>query len=186
MQNDENQDITSPETKEEQESEETPEVDYEAKYKETETLLKSKEDEIAKWKAIAERRAKKASKPTEKTEPQTTDELDYAQKAYLRAEGIETAEFDFVQSQLEESGKTIEQLLASKYFQTELKERREAKQVENATPTGDRIPSNNAKSTKEYWLSRGELPPNTPENRKLREEVVNARYEREKSAYKFV
>jgi len=42
-----------------------------------------------------------------------------------------------------------------------------------------------SKDSVDYWLAKGELPPNTPENTKLRRDVVNAKYVQETSGSKF-
>src|SRR3990167_4988125 len=73
-----------------------------------------------------------------KTDEHKTGELDYGQKAYLKASGISEVEFDFVKDQLTASGKNLETLLASPYFTEQLKAKRDAKTVANATPSATR------------------------------------------------
>lgn len=153
------------------------EVNWENKAKELEA-------EAAKWKRIAERTAKKVEKKEDKGETSTpTGELDWGQKAYLRSEGIESTDFSFIQEQLEESGLSLDRLLANPYFKATLKERKDQKAAEAALPGNTRSGGDSSKSSAEYWLNRGELPPDTPENRRLRAEVVEARVQKDKSAY---
>ena len=124
--------------------------------------------------------AKKVSKTFEKKK---SDELDYAQKAYLRSSGIEPNEFDFVNKQIQESGMELEKILENGYFQHQLKEHRDAKAVLKATPSGNnRGSGESSKNSVDYWLNKGELP----EDPKLRAEVVSERYNREKSSQGFV
>lgn len=111
-----------------------------------------------------------------------SDELDYGQKAYLKASGIEPTEFDFVKGELDKSGKDIDGLLQSGYFQNELKQKRDAQANLRATPSATRLSGGDPKSKVDYWLSKGELPSDTPENKKLRQEIVDEKYIRDKNA----
>jgi hypothetical protein len=121
----------------------------------------------------------KVEKEAPKSKAKPTDELDYGQKAYLKASGVETTEFDFVKQHLTESGKDLDALLASKYFQSELKEFRDKKSTENASPSPTRTTVENPQSKVEYWIARKELPADPA----LRLAVVNRRIEMERSAY---
>jgi hypothetical protein len=145
-------------------------------------------NEAAKYKRIAERRSKKTSEAPEST--QTSEKqpegFDYGVKAYLRNEGIEPSEFEFVENQLKQSGlKDIESLLSNGYFQSSLKEMRDDRAVKEATPSGTRATSEPPSSRADFWIAKGELPPNTPENTALRREIVNKRMENEARAGRF-
>ena len=127
----------------------------------------------------------KAEKKLEKKEKQS-GELDYGMKAYLRSEGIEPNEFDFITEQMEESGiRDIEKLVANSYFKSQLKERREQKSVENATPSKSRATGDSSKTKVDYWVGKGELPPDTAENVQLRRDVLNKRIDIEKNRNRF-
>lgn len=132
------------------------------------------------------RRAKKQAgiedeKPKTKAKQSDDISLDYGKKAYLRAEGIDASEFDFVAEQMEESGITdLDRLVKNPYFQSILKDRRDKAAIEKATPSATRGATESPKSKAEYWVDKGEMPPNTPENQKLRREIVELRYERSK------
>lgn len=104
--------------------------------------------------------------------------FDYSEKAYLVAKGIEEDNFDFVQEVMQGTGKSLEEVLGNRYFQNELKERREQKKVSEAIPQGSKRGSSGARDQVEYWLAKGELPP--AEDRELRQKVVNARIDKEK------
>lgn len=111
-------------------------------------------------------------------------DLDYGQKAFLVANGVKDAEeVALVQTVMKDTGKTLEQVLESKYFQAELKEMRDAKATADATPNGTKRSGQSARDTVEYWLAKGELPP--ADQVKLRRDVVNARMKAESSGNPF-
>lgn len=113
-------------------------------------------------------------------------EFDYGQKAYLRSEGIKAgAEMELVQEYVKESGKTIEAVLTNKAFQSDLKDIRDGVAASDAIPDKSDRSGNTSRNSVEYWIAKGELPPNTPENRELRTKVVNAKLKKEKSGSVF-
>lgn len=138
------------------------------------------EEEEVDWKAKAEeldgrlRRAetKLAKKAEVKPEPtKQSDGLDYGKKAFLVANGIKgEAETKLVEEVMASTGKTLEQVLESKYFQAELEERREIARTSEATPSGKRS-GNTASDSVEYWMSKPieEVP------QEMRIKVVNAK-----------
>ena len=81
---------------------------------------------------------------------------------------------------MKDTGKDIESTLDSKYFQAELKEMRELKATEAATPSGTKRAGQSATDQVDYWLAKGELPPAS--ERDLRQKVVNARMKKEGSS----
>lgn len=112
------------------------------------------------------------SKP-EKKPSKKSDGLDYGQKAYLVANGIKgESETKLVQEIMSDTGKTLEQVLDSRFFQAELKEMRELQSASEATPKGKRS-NGTGQDSVEYWLAKGELPPASEVQ--LRRDVVNAR-----------
>ena len=119
-------------------------------------------------------------KPEPKTEPKEikskkSDDLDYGQKAFLVANGVKgEAETKLVREAMRESGKTLEQVLESKYFQSELENMRELAKTKDATPTGRRT-SNASVDSVEYWMSK----PIADVPKEMRIKVVNARLEKE-------
>jgi len=149
--------------------------------------LAAKDEQIANL-SRQKREAKKANKPEPKLQKEETKQsegLDYGQKAYLKGEGIESAEFDFVHDQMQESGMEMDTLLENGYFKSELQDRRDKAANEAATPSGTRGAKKAAGTEVEHWINRGELPENTPENTELRREVVRRRTTIEKNKEKF-
>lgn len=135
-------------------------TDWEAKFKEEEGRRKRAETKLSK--------NKKEAKPS--------SELDYGKKAFLVASGIKgSKETELVEKIVSDTGKTIEQVLESKYFQAELSEMRELGKTEDALPKGSKRSGKSTQDTVEYWIAKGELPT----DRKLRQDVVNARIKKE-------
>lgn len=137
---------------------------YETKFK------KLQEKPVAEAKTVEEKKVEKKG-------------FDYGEKAYLRSSGIEPSEFDFVYEVMSNTGKPMEDVLESKYFQAELKERRDAKASKEALPSGSKRSGQVARDSVEYWLAKGELPP--PDQRELRTKVVNARIKQQQDQSTF-
>jgi hypothetical protein len=159
-------------------------VDWKAKAQESLGIAKRRTTQLGKAKSyISELETKipKAPEPQDKIDKSQPKEFDYGQKAFLIANGIKTEEFDFVKSVIAATGKSLDDVIVSKYFQAELKEKRDAEAVKNATPSDTKRTAPSINSTVDYWLEKGEYPPNTPENRKLRQEVQAAKETRAKT-----
>jgi hypothetical protein len=128
----------------------------------------------------------KTQKP--KTEVKTevlkkSDEIDLGHLAFYNSKSdsvkIEADEdVEFLQSTIKETGKTQKTLLGSKWFQSELKERQEARSVLKATPGATRTAGEPASTKVDYWINKGQLPP----DQKLREDVVNEKIRRARSS----
>lgn len=135
----------------------------------------------------AKQLAKKHGFDVEETKPSKakqgkSQDFDYGEKAYLVANGIKGSdEMAMVRQAMAETGRTLDEVLESKFFQASLRESREAKLADQATPKGQRKTSSSTSSDVDYWIAKDELPPNTEEFRKLRSEVVNEKIRREKS-----
>lgn len=152
------------------------------------------------WKGIAKRRttalrkAKDAIPPAKAPKPAEDPnagqapkkgELDYGQKAYLNSLGFKDAEdHTFVQGVMKDTGKSLEDVLASGFVQSELKRLGEERATKAAQPpAGEGRQAPPARDTVDYWLAKGELPPaDQPE---LRRKVVNAKIARQKSESQF-
>ena len=137
-----------------------PTVDWEAKAKEYEGRLKR-----------AETKLKKSSEKPAESKPSTSNGLDYGMKALLRAEGIKgESETKLVEQFMQETGKTLEQVIDSKFFKAELEEMRELAKTEDANPKGKRT-GTTALDSVEYWLGKPfeEVP------KEMRAKVVNAK-----------
>ena len=109
--------------------------------------------------------------------------FDYADKAYLKASGLNPDEFDFAHEVMVSTGKSLDEVLEAKYFQSELKERREAKASKDAIPTGAKRSASAPATQVDYWIGKGELPP--ADQVDLRREVVKARMKIEGSKSNF-
>jgi hypothetical protein len=124
---------------------------------------------------------------TDKIEPEVSvksGELDYGQKAYLRAEGIKgTEELTLVKGYMENTGKSLEDVVENRYFQNELKDMRELRATQDAIPTSSKRSVSQTKDTIDYWLAKEELPPT--DQVQLRRDVLNARIAAEEHRGKF-
>ncbi len=86
---------------------------------------------------------------------------------------------------MNDTGKTLEGVLESKYFRAEQKELRDQIASEDAIPEGGKRPSKIAKDNVNYWIDRDELPEDTIENRQLRRNIVNEKLKRVKEKSQF-
>jgi len=121
--------------------------------------------------------------PTQK-QTKKTDDFDYGQKAYLVANGVKgTEEMELAKTYMRETGKSLDEVLESKHFMSELKDLRDTKQAQNAMPTKSGRSSMSTSDSVDYWIAKGELPPT--DNPQLRREVVNARIKQEQSTSRF-
>ena len=145
------------------------------------------QDKDGKW--IKTGKEKEPPKPEAEFKPKPSSDVDFAQLAFhntksdaLKVEHDEDVEF--LRETLKETGKTQAAILGSKWFQSDLKERQELRITKQAIPSDSkRSPTAPSQQTPEYWIQRGEMPPDVPENRTLREKIVDLRYEKEKSAF---
>lgn len=169
------------ENNEEAELAETPvDTDWEAQAKKAEA-------EAAKWRRIAERSAKKSEAPVEHAEkaPQKTTnpgEFDYGQRAYLAAKGLETPEaMALAKEIIGETGRELVDVVNSKYFAAELKERQETKASMEAVPKTTKRSASPIKDEAAYWVDKdfSEVPQN------LRSQVLNLKIERERKEGQF-
>ena len=104
--------------------------------------------EALKNKAILDR-----NKQKKETKPTPSDELGYDVKAYLKTSGINANEFDFVKAELKASGKDLDSLLESKYFQENLEQHRALNNTANAVVKGKRN-TGVATDSVEYWAGK--------------------------------
>lgn len=127
--------------------------------------------------------------PTDEPKPKPGDkkgEFDYGQKAFLVASGIKAGpEMELVQQYVKDSGKPIESVLTNKAFMADLKDIRDGEAAGDAIPDKSDRSGNQSKTSVEYWVAKGELPPNTPENQELRRKVVAAKTAKAKGGSPF-
>lgn len=152
-------------------------TDYKAKLAETEARLKRAESKLE--------RDKFKAKVEEKVETVLEKKgLDRVDKAILRVEKITAEhEIELVQDIMKETGKDLETVLESKYFQHELKALREAQATKDATPTGTKRTGQSPRNEVDYWVAKGEMPP--ADNFKLRADYVNAKMRQQESKKMF-
>lgn len=151
------------------------------------------EEDTTDWKALAIKQAgmakrfatklkKLADKPTEPkpeapkaTQPAEKKEiLDRVDRAVLSVKGItEPEEIELVERRKAETGRGLEELLATTWFKQELQEFREKATSFEVMPSGSKRSNQAARDSVEYWISKGELPPKNQVQ--LRRDVVNAK-----------
>lgn len=115
---------------------------------------------------------------------ENSEGLDFAQKAYMNSLGFKGQDlYDLAFEAMQSSGKSLDQILDAKWFQEDMA----ALATKKAMPQGNNGRSNNTVATDdpEYWVKKGEMPPNTPENQELRRKVVNAKIAKGKTGNKF-
>lgn len=149
------------------------------------------EVKLAKAKAIASRYAKQAARleaelgietPKPKTEEKKSGELDYGQKAFLISNGIKGEdEIGLVKKIQSTTGKSLEEILDSKYFKSDLKDLRDAREGDDAIPKGTKRSTQSARDSVEYWLNK----PHSEVPAELKREVLNRQIQMKKDSGKF-
>ena len=163
----------TPET--EQPSDVTPEVNPEVD--ELKKTIEEKDEQIANLSKTKRKLKKEVKEKSDENITNKSDDLDYGELAYLEAKGIKESEIDFVTAEKLKSGVELKELLSNDYFQSKLKTLRDEASIKDATPSSSRD-GGEAPSTKaEFWIAKGEMPPNTPENTQIRRDIVNKRME---------
>ena len=171
----------------------------ELEVEEIDDIVETKDEEgndLTDWKALAlknqgiakrfktklekDKQAKPEAKEPEKIEKKG---FDFAEKAFLKSSGIQSNEYEFVEEVMKSTGKSLDDVLESKYFQAELKEQREESESKKAIPPTSKRSGGSAVDSVEYWIAKGELPPK--EQTQLRRDVVNAKIKRANQASKF-
>ena len=125
-------------------------------------------------------------KKENKIEPKVDDKkaekskLDFGEKAFLKAYGIEGSEaLDFIASMRERTGDELDILVNDEIVTAKLKAFKDASAAKDAIPSKtNRSNQSDAKENVDYWIKKGELPKDT----ELRKKVVNAKLDIEKSA----
>jgi uncharacterized membrane protein YgaE (UPF0421/DUF939 family) len=127
-------------------------------------------------------KAKRSTSEKQTDKAEKSEGLDRLDLAILRVEKITGEdEVSLVESIMKDTGKSLEQVLASKYFQAELKEMRETKATEEATPNTTKRSNTSTRDSVDYWLAKGELPTDPT----LRSKVVKAKIDRAKATSQF-
>ncbi len=145
-------------------------------------------------KARLERQLKRTNKElgieeTPKPKTKQKDELDYGNLAFhnSKSESVKVEhddDIEFLKNQIEDTGKSQQDILNSTWFKSELKERQDKRAVDTATPDGGRGATETPSTKADFWLKSGGMPEG-PENQKLREEIVNLRMKTSSDTKKF-
>jgi hypothetical protein len=142
--------------------------------------------EAEKYKGIAQRQKTKLekakeAKPEHKEAKPTNEGLDRVDKLFLRSEKITSKdEIELVETMMKETGKSVEEIFDTRYFQSELKALREDKATKEATPSGTKRSGGQSQSEVDYWVAKGELP----KDFELSQKVVEAKRNKFKSGQK--
>ena len=84
--------------------------------------------------------------------------------------GISDEDVPFVEETVKNTGKQVKDLLGLKWFQSELKERKEVRDTKEAIPTSTPRAGTSTRDQEDYWIAKGELPP--ADQIELRRKVV--------------
>ena len=124
----------------------------------------------------------KGEKTVAKPESQpNSNELTDGQIAILRTEGIKSKdEMELVQEYLKYSGANLLDILESKHFKSDLKEIQDTKAAQDATPSVTRRSGQSSNTSLDVAYARYQKDGKLPENRDLREKVVDMRRSKEK------
>ena len=148
-------------------------VDWQARAKELEGRLKR-----------AETKLKKSSDSPAPSKPSTPGEFDYSQKAFLAVNDVKSAkELELAKEFMANTGKSLDDVVTNKYFLQELKELKDLEATAAATPSGSKRTGQSAQDSVEYWLAKGEMPPQGMTE--LRRAYVNAKMKKESSEKMF-
>lgn len=128
------------------------------------------------------------AKETQTPEKTTTEpsDLDYGQKALLRAIGVKGSdELQLAKDYMKRTGLDVDALESDDIFQARLDKLRTTKANElAATDTSNRGSAGGGKNTVDYWLAKGEHPPKEL-GRELAEQYVEAKRNQGKNAKVF-
>lgn len=123
----------------------------------------------------------KTVKEPESKKEETLDKMD---RYFLRSEKITDAdEVDLVQDFMKNTGKSVEAIVDSKAFKAMLKEMRDERNAQDATPSNSKRSMQSSRNSVDYWLAKGEMPPASEP--KLRQDFVNAKIQRAKTVNTF-
>lgn len=150
------------------------EVDWQARAKELEGRLKRAETKLK----------KSSEEPKTTNKPSTPGEFDYSQKAFLAVNEVKTAkELELAKEFMANTGKSLDDVVTNKYFLQELKELKDLEATASATPSGSKRTGQSAQDSVEYWLAKGEMPPQGMTE--LRRAYVAAKMKKDESGKKF-
>lgn len=151
-------------------------TDWKAEALKARGIAKRNATRLEKLKKAADTKIETVTPPVKEENKQ----FDRADKAFLKASGIKSDEYDFVLETMQSTGKDLDSILESKYFQSELKERRDVEETKEAIPSGTRRSTAPTRDSVEWWKAKIESGTSTIldiTDLKLRKEVLEARKE---------
>lgn len=162
------------ETKDEQGADTT---DWKAKALELKELALKNQGIAQRYKTKIEK-LKNTEAPVEKKAAKSAD-IDYAQEAYLIANGIrEAEERELLNDRVANTGKSLKEVLENKYFQQDLADLRTAKATKLATPSSSNRSNTSPRDTVDYWKAKidaGQATLLDIPDIKLRRQIVNSK-----------
>ena len=172
-------DENNEQTEEGKEAEES--VDWQARAKELEVkAIKQRET----TKELKAKLSEFEARPKEEIKPA---DLDYSQKAYLKASGLQSTDEMALFKEVKKRYKddvSLDDVLESQDFKVKLENLRTTKANQDASDTGGSGGASVTKNSAEYYLSKGEEPP-TDAPREVRQKYVKLRGESETSKKMF-
>ena len=145
--------------------------------------VESKEAKIARLKRQLDRLTKDEQPAQRAEQKQPSLQEDYGKLAYLAANGVKgKKELELVEQYMG-FGKTLNDIVENKYFLNDLKELREDGSAKTALPSGSKRSTPSPRDSVQYWLMKGELPPQ--DQAQLRRDVVNAKIKAESGGTRF-
>lgn len=157
-------------------------IDWKARAEKAEGIAKRRATKLEKIKAEKAEAKPPVKKEVKNEGTETKDDrgFDRIDRSNLRTEKItEEDELDLVADIMKETGKDVEGVLKSRYFQTELKAIRDEKEANAGIPKTTKRVNNSSRTEVDYWLAKGELPPMSEPA--LRTKVVNAKIAKERA-----
>lgn len=154
--------------------------------------MAEKDADIAKYRRMAEQRGKKleefekGGKGDKGGKEGKSDEFSfgYGEKAFLKANGFDgDSEYQIILDTMKFTGKPLEDVMNHPYVKAEIQALRQQKQAEDALPKGNNRGGATSRNSVDYWLQKGELPPE--DQMELRRKVVNAKIQASKNKQKF-
>lgn len=141
------------------------------------------EDAVKHFKGIADRRKTKLENiksgledKKDSDETQDDNEPDWGKRAYLNSKDVPDEDHEFVLSIADKTGDSVDEVLNKDWVSKELEERQEHRTTEDAIPESKDRGGKSVKSTVDYWIEKGELPPRD-EFPELRSKVVKKKRE---------
>src|SRR3990167_6134838 len=164
-------------------------TDWKALALERQELARKAQGIAQRYKTKLEKAKDRPEATPEKKEAKKSDDIDYAQEAYLVAKGIaEVDEKELLIERMRDTGKSLKDVVENKYFQQDLQELRSAKATKLAIPSSSNRSGTSARDTVDYWSAKIESGKATlldiPDI-KLRRQIVNSKLTQSKNVNHF-